>query len=169
MKQIVTNGTLENLVVKKKLFFTVVIFVMCMVAISVGSGFGMPINGTGTLNTTDSNRFVVFTDKTQFDNYVVAHEGDFFNVSTSERNRYNKKFFETNALVMFLTDGMSGSIKVSCDGYQLKEDGLHVTVKECSPQIHTMDLKYNTLCITIPQEIANCFSKVVIESYRVNI
>ena len=135
---------------------------MCMAAFTFGSGFGV-----GTFNTTDSNRFVVFTSKAQFDGYVSSHEGDFFNVPKEERATYDSTFFETQALVMFLTDGMSGSIKVSCEGYKLDGCDLHVTVKELSPPIHTMDLRYNTLCVTVPQELASAITKVVIESYRV--
>ena len=151
----------------KKIFFAVVITIMCMAAFTFGGGFGAANGAVGTFNTTDSNRFVVFTNKAQFDEYVLNHEGDLFNVSQSQRASYDGKFFETQALVMFLTDGMSGSIKVSYEGYKLEGDALHVTVKELSPLIHTMDLRYNTLCAAIPQEIAGAFTKVVIDSYRV--
>ena len=156
---------------KRKIIFAVVITIMCLAAFAFGAGFGVAKNGdgTGTFNTTDNNRFVVFTTKAQFDKYVASQEGDLFNVPASERAKYDSKFFETQALVMFLTDGMSGSIKVSCEGYKLDGSELHVTVKELSPQIHTMDLKYNTLCAAVPQEIAGGITKVVIESYRVNI
>ena len=146
-----------------------VISVMCLAAIAFGAGFGIAQEGeaVGTFNTTDSNRFVVFTSKAQFDEYVTSHDGDFFNVPVSERANYDGKFFETNALVMFLTDGMSGSIKVTYEGYKLDGSELHVKVKELSPQIHTMDLRYNTLCAAIPQELAGGITKVVIDSYRV--
>ena len=137
---------------------------MCLAAFTFGSGFGV-----GTFNTTDSNRFVVFTSKAQFDEYVSSHDGDLFNVPESERGKYDGKFFETQALVMFLTDGMSGSIKVEYVGYKLQGNELHVTVKELSPQIHTMDLKYNTLCAAVPQGIVGDITKVVIDSIRVNI
>ena len=140
---------------------------MCLTAFAFGGGFGVANQGDGTFNTTDSNRFVVFTSKAQFDKYVAGHEGDFFNVPAGERAQYDSKFFETQALVMFLTDGMSGSIKVSYEGYNLQGNELHVKVKELSPLIHTMDLRYNTLCAAIPQEIASSFTKVVIDSYRV--
>ena len=153
----------------KKIFLTVVITIMCLAAFTFGGGFGIAKNGGGTFNTNDSNRFVVFTSKAQFDQYVASHEGDLFNVPAGERERYNAEFFEKQALVMFLTDGMSGSIKVSCEGYKLLDNELHVTVKELSPAIHTMDLHYNTLCVAIPQEAAGSIAKVVIESYRVNI
>ena len=144
---------------------------MCLAAFTFSGGFGVAKNGdsVGTFNTTDSNRFVVFTSKAQFDKHVASHEGDLFNVPASERAKYDSKFFETQALVLFLTDGMSGSIKVSYEGYKLEGNELHVTVKELSPQIHTMDLKYNTLCAAIPQELASSFTKVVIDSYRVMI
>ena len=132
-----------------------------------GSGIGG--GSVGTLNVTDSDRFVVFTSKAQLDAYVATHEGDLFNISESEREGYDDKFFENHALVMFLTDGMSGSIKVSCEGYELKNDELHVTVKELSPMIHTMDLRYNTLTVAVPQEIAKSINKVVLNSYRVEI
>ena len=156
---------------KRKIFFVVVITVMCLMAFAFGGGFGVIKKGksVGTFNTTDSNRFVVFTDKAQFDEYVTSHEGDLFNVPTNERVGYDDKFFETQALVIFLTDGMSGSIKVSYEGYKLDGSVLHVKVKELSPLIHTMDLRYNTLCAPIPQEIASIITKVVIDSYRVNI
>lgn len=157
--------------IMKKIFLSAVIFVMCLTAIIFGSGFGLTANGgsVGTFNTTDSNRFVTFTSKAQYDEYVASHEGDFFNVPASERNKFDSKFFETNALVMFLTDGMSSSINVSCEGYKLDGNELHVTVKELSPSIHTMDLRYNTLCVVIPQELASSITKVVVDSYRVNI
>ena len=140
---------------------------MCLAAFVFGAGIGCV--GGGTFNTTDSNRFVVLTSKSQFDEYVASHEGDMFNVPASERSQYDGKFFQTNALVLFLTDGMSSSIKVVYEGYKLVGCELHVTVKEISPLIHTMDLHYNTLCATIPQEIATSFTKVVIDSYRVEI
>ena len=144
---------------------------MCMAAFVFGSGFGSGKKGdsVGTFNTTDSNRFVVFTDKAQFDEYVAGHKGDLFNVPESERANYDSKFFETQALVMFLTDGMSSSIKVVYEGFKLQGSDLHVTVKELSPPIHTMDLRYNTIFAAIPQELASSFTKVVIESYRVEI
>ena len=144
---------------------------MCTMVFAFGSGVGFAKNGdsVGTFNTTDSNRFVVFTSKAQFDEYVATHEGDFFNVPIGERDKYDAKFFATNALVMFLTDGMSGSIKVSCEGYTLQGNELHVAVKELSPPIHTMDLRYNTLCVEVPQELASVITKVVLESHRVEI
>lgn len=153
---------------KNKIVLTVVITVMCLTAFAFGGGFGVA-KGVGTFNTCDSNRFVVFLSLAQFDEYVTSHEGDFFNVPASERAKYDNKFFETQALVMFITDGMSGSIKVSCEGYNLQGSVLHVKVKELSPPIHTMDLRYNTLCVAIPQEIAGSINKVVIDSYRVEI
>ena len=146
---------------------------LCMSAF-VFAGFGKGGSGVGggsvgTLNVTDANRFIVFTSKAQLDEYVATHEGDLFNVSADERESYDDKFFAKNALVMFLTDGMSGSIKVQCEGYELKGDELHVTVKELSPMIHTMDLRYNTLTVAVPQEIATSIAKVVLNSYRVDI
>ena len=156
---------------KKKLIFMVVIIMLCLSAF-VFAGFGNGGNGggsVGTLNVTDANRFVVFTSKAQLDAYVRTHEGDLFNIPSSERGGYDDAFFAQHALVMFLTDGMSGSIKVSCDGYELKNDELHVTVKEMSPPIHTMDLRYNTLTVTVPQSVAQNINKVVLNSYRVEI
>ena len=159
---------------KKKLFFTVVLIMLCLAAIGFGGGFGIGgIGGAGgsvgTLTVTDANRFVVFESKAQFDEYCASHEGDLFVVPVEQRAQFDDKFFETQALVMFLTDGMSGSIKVQCEGYELKGDELHVTVKEMSPMIHTMDLKYNTLTVAVPQQIAKSFTKVVLNSYRVEI
>ena len=156
---------------KRKIIVTVVISIMCLMAFAFGGGFGAAKKGeyVGTFNTTDSNRFVVFTNKAQLDEYVASHEGDLFNVPSGERAKYDDKFFETQALVMFLTDGMSGSIKVSYEGYKLEGTALHVTVKELSPLIHTMDLRYNTLCAAIPQSIVGSFTKVVIDSYRVEL
>lgn len=133
---------------------------MCMTAF---------VFGGGSFNPTDNNRFVVLTSKAQFDQFVATREGDVFNVPQGERSKYDGNFFEENALVVFITDGMSGSIKVVYEGYELKGGELHVKVKELSPPIHTMDLKYNTLCATIPQELANNVSKVVIDTYRVEI
>ena len=149
----------------KKILFTAVTIAMLLMSIVFGSGMGYA--GGGTFNPTDSNRFVVFTSKAQLVEYVESHQGDFFNVPQSERSNYDGKFFETNALVMFLTDGMSGSIKLVYEGYELCGNELHVTVKEISPPIHTMDLRYNTLCATIPQALAKSVQKVVIDSYRV--
>ena len=142
---------------------------MCLAAFAFGSGFAFATKGVGTVDTTDGNRFVVFTCKEQFDEFVASHEGDFFNVPAGERANYDGKFFETQALVLFLTDGMSGSIKVEYVGYKLEGNELHVTAKELSPLIHTMDLKYNVLCAAIPQEMASRITKVVIDSYRVDI
>ena len=156
---------------KNKIIFTVVLIMLCL-STFVFAGFGKGGSGdgaVGTLNVTDANRFVVFTSKAQLDEYVVTHEGDLFNIPSSERGRYDDAFFASHALVMFLTDGMSGSIKVSCEGYELKGDELHVTVKELSPLIHTMDLRYNTLTVTVPQEIVPSIQKVVLNSYRVEI
>ena len=147
---------------------------MLCVSAFVFVGFGKGSAGgagepQGTLNVTDANRFVVFTSKAQLDEYCASHEGDLFTVPSSERAQYDDKFFATQALVMFLTDGMSGSIKVSCEGYELKGDELHVTVKEMSPLIHTMDLRYNTLTVAVPQDVATSINKVVLNSYRVEI
>ena len=158
---------------KKKLFLTVVLIMLCLSAFLfagfVKGGSGEGGGYVGTLNVTDANRFVVFTSKSQLDAYVATHEGDLFNLPESERSNYDDKFFATQALVMFLTDGMSGSIKVQCEGYELKNDELHVIVKELSPLIHTMDLRYNTLTVAVPQEIATSIGKVVLNSYRVEI
>lgn len=152
----------------KKFIVTVGVVIMSIVAFVFGAGFG-GAQGGGTLNVSDANRFVVFTSKQQLDEYATSHQGDFFNISESERSKYGDEFFATQALVMFLTDGMSGSIKVSCEGYKLQGNELHVTVKELSPPIHTMDLRYNTLTVAIPQECASKITKVVIDSYRVDI
>ena len=145
---------------------------LCMSAF-VFAGFGKGNGGAGdyvgTFNTTDSNRFVVFTSKAQFDEYCASHDGDLFTVPANERGKYGDEFFATQALVLFLTDGMSGSIKVQCEGYELNGDELHVTVKEMSPLIHTMDLRYNTLTVAVPQDIATKINKVVLNSYRVEI
>ena len=158
---------------KKKLIFTVVLVMLCLSAF-VFAGFGKGGTGGvgdagGTLDTTDANRFVVFTSKAQLDEYCASHDGDLFTLPEGERSKYNDDFFKTQALVMFLTDGMSGSIKVQCEGYELKNDELHVTVKELSPPIHTMDLHYNTLTVAVPQSLATKITKVVLNSYRVEI
>ena len=145
---------------------------VCLSAIVFGAGFG-GIGGAGgvggTLTVTDSNRFVVFTSKAQLDEHIASHEGDLFTLPVEQRSKYDDNFFETQALVLFLTDGMSGSIKVSCEGYELKGCELHVTVKDMSPMIHTMDLRYNTLTVSVPQDVATKISKVVLNSYRVQI
>lgn len=155
---------------KKKLLFTAVLIMICFSTIIFGGfGKGGGANASGTPNITDANRFVIFTSKAQLDGYVASHEGDLFNISTEDRAKYDDEFFVQNALVMFLTDGMSGSIKVSCEGYELKGEELHVTVKERSPMIHTMDLRYNTLTVTVTQDEAKCIKKVVLNSYRVEI
>ena len=146
---------------------------LCMSAF-VFAGFGKggasgDGGSNGTFNVTDANRFVVFTGKAQFDEYARSHEGDLFTVPAGERGKYDDGFFAKQALVLFLTDGMSGSIKVQCEGYELKGDELRVTVKEMSPLIHTMDLRYNTLTVAVPQDIASHINKVVLNSYRVEI
>ena len=158
---------------KNKIILSAVIVMLCLTAF-VFMGFGKGGSGVGggafgTLNVTDANRFVVFTSKAQLDEYVATHEGDLFNLSASERGKYGDEFFAEHALIMFLTDGMSGSIKVSSEGYELKGDELHVTVKEMSPPIHTMDLRYNTLTVDVPQSVAQNINKVVLNSYRVEI
>ena len=140
---------------------------LCMSAF-IFAGFGSG-GAIGSPDVTDANRFVVFTSRAQLDEYVAAHEGDFFNLPASERDAFDDKFFTKNALVMFLTDGMSGSIKVQCEGYELKNDELHVTVKELSPMIHTMDLRYNTLTVAVPQEWAKNINKVVLNTYRIEL
>lgn len=142
---------------------------MLSISAFVFAGFGNGGDSVGTLNVTDANRFVVFTDKAQLDEYVRSHEGDLFSVPSSERAKFDDKFFAKQALVMFLTDGMSGSIKVSCEGYELKGDVLCVTVKEMSPLIHTMDLRYNVLTVAVPKDVAMKINKVVLNSYRVEI
>ena len=152
----------------KKIIVSVGVVIMSLVACVFGAGFG-GAQGGGTLNVSDANRFAVFTSKQQLDEYATSHQGDMFNLSESERSKYDDEFFATQALVMFLTDGMSGSIKVSCEGYKLHGNELIVTVKELSPAIHTMDLKYNTLTVAVPKEIATSFTKVVLNSYRIDI
>ena len=155
---------------KKQIIFTLVVAIMCLALFVFGGGFGgIGQNGGGTLDISDGNRFVVFVSKAQLDEYVASHTGDAFNVPHDERAKYDDAFFETQALVMFLTDGMSGSIKVSYEGYKLEGDVLRVTVKEMSPPIHTMDLRYNTLCAAIPQALATQVRKVAIDSYRVEL
>lgn len=140
---------------------------LCLMTFAFGAGFG---NGSvGTVNTTDGNRFRIFTNKAELINYVTTHKGDFLNLSTDQVAKYDDNFFAKNALVMFVTDGMSGSIKVVYEGYKLIAGELHVTVKEMSPSIHTMDLHYNTLVAEIPQDIAGSITSVVIDSYRVQI
>ena len=158
----------------KKILFSVVVIMLCITAIGFGAGFGLGGKGgdggyVGIPRITDSNRFVVFTSKAQLDEHIASHEGDLFTLTAEERVKYGDEFFEKQALVLFLTDGMSGSIKVSCEGYELKGDELHVTVKELSPAIHTMDLRYKTLTVAVPQEIAATITKVVLNSYRVDI
>ena len=143
---------------------------LCMCAIVFGAGFGSG-NGEakGTLTVTDANRFVVFTNKEQFVAYHANHTGDLFVVPAEQRAQYDDEFFKSQALVMFLTDGMSGSIKVSCEGYEMKDSELHATVKELSPLIHTMDLHYNTLTVAVPHDVAANIEKVVLNSYRVQL
>ena len=146
---------------------------LCMTTIIFGAGGSAGAGGnggaSGTLTVTDANRFVVFTSKAQLDEYCASHVGDLFTLPAEQRAAYDDEFFKSQALVMFLTDGMSGSIKVSCEGYEMKGGELHATVKEISPLIHTMDLHYNTLTVAVPQEIASTITKVVLNSYRVQL
>ena len=158
---------------KQKIFFSVVIVMLCMTTIIFGAGGSAGAGGNGeakgTLTVTDANRFVVFTSKAQLDEYCASHVGDLFTLPAEQRAVYDDEFFKSQALVMFLTDGMSGSIKVSCEGYEMKGGELHATVKEMSPPMHTMDLRYNTLTVAVPQEIATNITKVVLNSYRVQL
>lgn len=140
---------------------------LCLMAFAFGAGFGN--DSVGTVNTTDCNRYKIFTTKSQLANYVTTQQGDFFNITVDQIAKYDDNFFANNALVMFVTDGMSGSIKVVYEGYKLVAGELHVTVKEISPSIHTMDLHYNTLVAEIPQSIVDSITSVVIDSYRVQI
>ena len=142
---------------------------LCVSAFLFAGFIGEGGGSVGTFNTSDGNRFVVFTSKAQLDDYCLSHEGDLFNLSAEQRAQCDDEFFKTQALVMFLTDGMSGSIKVSCEGYELVGDELRVTVKEMSPLIHTMDLHYNVLTVAVPREVATKITKVVLDSYRVEI
>lgn len=134
---------------------------LCLMAFAFGAGFS---NGpVGTVNTTDCNRYKIFTNKEDLLNYVTSNHGDFFNISADQLAKYDDNFWVDNALVMFVTDGMSGSIKVVYEGYKLVQGELHVTVKELSPSIHTMDLHYNTLVAEVPQSIVDSITSVVID------
>ncbi len=113
--------------------------------------------------------FEIFTSVKQLEDYRAAHEGDFFNLADEEYALYGEEFFESNALVMFLTEGMSGSIKCFAEGVRFTDNKLYVTVKELSPSMHTMDLRYNALAVAVPASWAQSIREVRIEPYRVEV
>lgn len=115
----------------------------------------------------DERPFEIFTCEEELQRYRTDHDGDFFNLTDREYARFDKKFFQSNALVMFLTQGMSGSIRCVAEDFRLENNTLVVTVKELSPPMHTMDLRYNTLFVAMPRDLARNVTAVVIRSYRV--
>lgn len=144
----------------KKIIFTVVTAVMCM-----GWFFGGAGNSARKLDG-DERPFEVFTDLARLNEYRARSEGDFFNLTDEEYSRYGEEFFVDNALVMFLTQGMSGSIRCIAEDARLEDGKLIVRVKEISPPMHTMDLHYNTLAVAVPKGIARDITAVYVESYR---
>ncbi len=113
--------------------------------------------------------FRVFTSAEQLRQYRDGHEGEFFNLSEEEYNSYDEQFFREKALVMFLTQGMSGSIRCIVQDAHREGTELIVTVKELSPSMHTMDLHYNTLAVALSRENACRVQSVRIKTYRVEI
>lgn len=65
----------------------------------------------------DSRPFVIFYSLAQLDEYRQRHEGDFFNLTDEQYAQYTDAFFADNALLMLLTQGMSGSIRCCVTGY----------------------------------------------------
>lgn len=113
--------------------------------------------------------FEIFTSSEQLNEYRQTHPNDFFNLTDEEYDTYNAAFFSENAMVMFLTQGMSGSIKCIAEDTRFDDGKLYVKVKELSPPMHTMDLHYNTLAVSVPRDIAQNITAVYIESYRVDV
>lgn len=151
----------------KNLPVCVALAFLCVASVLMGDA-AMQVQG-GKLSSDNGNPFVVFTSAQQLREYSRQHKGDFFNLSARQCAKYTDEFFAESALVMFLTDGMSGSIKVKCEGYAFSDGKLLVTVRESSPPMHTMDLKYNVLTVAVPQDIARKITSVAIRSYRVDI
>lgn len=138
---------------------------MCLCAFVIGgTGFAKTFGLDG-----EERPFMVFTDVDKLASYRASHEGDFFNLDEEQYAAYNEDFFETNALVMFLTQGMSGSIRCVAEQTRLENGALYVRVKELSPPMHTMDLKYNVLAVAVPREVAQQIKSVYIEAYRVEV
>ena len=139
---------------------------MCMCCFAFGgAGFA------GSVRNLDAEErpFKVFAFLEELDNYRTSHRGDFFNLDDEEYSRYAAEFFADSALVMFLTQGMSGSIRCVAEDWRLEGGKLYVRVKELSPPMHTMDLHYNTLAIAVPRRVAGEFDAVYIEAYRVEV
>ena len=82
------------------------ILIMCMTCLVFGGGFAPVRDLDG-----EERPFRVFTSAEQLRQYRDGHEGEFFNLSEEEYNSYDEQFFREKALVMFLTQGMSGSIR----------------------------------------------------------
>ncbi len=130
-----------------------------------GAGSASPVRKLDA----EERPFEVFRSAEELNAYRAAHEGDFFNLSDEEYAMYDEAFFRGNALVMFLTQGMSGSIKCVAEDCRLQGSSLYVRVKEISPSMHTMDLRYNTLAASVPHSVAEKIKSVRIESYRVDV
>ena len=113
--------------------------------------------------------FVIFRTLSQLEEYRSGHQGDFFNLSDEQYSVYDESFFKGNALLMFLTQGMSGSIRCEAESFRQENNSLYVKVCERSPLMHTMDLHYNTLAIAIPHSCAQHITAVYIESYRIKL
>lgn len=113
--------------------------------------------------------FEIFTTLAQLNEYRQSHEGDFFNLTDEQYACYDEGFFGKNALVMFLTQGMSGSIRCVAEECRLENTTLYVRVKELSPPMHTMDLHYNTLAVAVPRNTAKDITAVYVEAYRVEL
>lgn len=138
---------------------------MCLCTFVFGGAFGYPARNLEG----EERPFEVFTSLEALNEYRLAHSGDFFNLTQQEYDGYDDEFFKQNALVMFLTQGMSGSIRCIAEDVRLENNTLYVKVRELSPSMHTMDLKYNTLAVSVPRAMARDICAVCIESYRVDI
>ena len=150
----------------KKIFLAAVITVMCMCCfVFGGTGFAKSVRDLDG----ETRPFEVFTCLDEMDAYRKNHEGDFFNLTQAQYASYTDAFFQQNALVMFLTQGMSGSIRCIAEDARLENSRLYVRVKELSPPMHTMDLHYNTLAVAVPQNVAHSVKSVCVEAYRVEI
>lgn len=130
-----------------------------------GAGFAQPVRDLDA----EQRPFEIFTSATQLADYRSSHEGDFFNLTDEQYALYDEAFFAGNALMLVLTQGMSGSIRCIAEGHTLDGSSLYLTVRELSPSMHTMDLHYNTLGVTLTPQEASAVKAVYIRSYRVDV
>lgn len=150
--------------IKIKVLLWTVIVAMCLCAFVFG-GAGAPVRELDG----EERPFEIFASVQELQRYRLSHEGDFFNLSEQEYGSYDDAFFQNNALVMFLSRGMSGSIRCIAESARLENSALVVRVKELSPPMHTMDLHYNTLAVAVPRAMARDITSVLVDAHRVEL